>query len=128
MEANQFGYNAYTAAHGRKVKGVETGIANILNSMNNAFANEFKYRMGNKTLGMYQQSLDNEKAAIASKYSQPSVTINNNPYTLGPTWQDRAIQNLPTLAPIQLPINLPYSVLRNYYNSFGNIKTPNYRK
>lgn len=128
MEANQFGYNAYTAAHGRKVKGIETGIANILNSMNNAFANEFKYRMGNKTLGMYQQSLDNEKAAIASKYGQPSVTINNNPYTLGPTWQDRAIQNLPTLAPVKLPINLPYSVLRNYYNSFGNIKTPNYRQ
>ena len=128
MEANQFGYNAYTAAHGRKVKGVETGIANILNSMNNAFANEFKYRMGNKTLGMYQQSLDNQKAAIASKYGQTNVTVNNNPYTPGLTWQDRAMQNLPTLAPVQLPINLPYSVLRNYYNSFGNIKTPNYRK
>jgi hypothetical protein len=31
MQADQFDYNAYTAAHGRKVKGFETGIANILN-------------------------------------------------------------------------------------------------
>ena len=42
MEANQFGYNAYTAAHGRKVKGIETGIANIINGINNGFSNEFK--------------------------------------------------------------------------------------
>lgn len=72
MEANQFGYNAYTAAHGRKVKGVETGIANILNAMNSGFSNEFKYRMGNKTLGMYQQSLDNEEKALAAKYKEPT--------------------------------------------------------
>lgn len=75
MEANQFGYNAYTAAHGRKVKGVETGIANILNAMNSGYANEFKYRMGNKTLGMYQQSLDEEKKRLAAEYNKPTYVV-----------------------------------------------------
>ena len=88
MEANQFGYNAYTAAHGRKVKGVETGIANILNAMNSGYANEFKYRMGNKTLGIYQQSLDNEKKALAAKYNEPTYVATPTyapTYTYAPT-------------------------------------------
>lgn len=60
QEGKSFDYNAYTAAHGHKVKGVETGIANTLNAMNSGYANEFKYRMGNKSLGMFQQSLNEE--------------------------------------------------------------------
>lgn len=78
MQANQFDYNAYTAAHGRKVKGFETGIANILNWLQGGFQNEFKYRMGNKTLDMYQQELDQEQKKIAAAYKD----INNkNRYT-----------------------------------------------
>lgn len=77
MQANQFDYNAYTAAHGRKVKGFETGITNILNWLQGGFQNEFKYRMGNKTLDMYQQQLDQEQQKIAAAYED----INNKKST-----------------------------------------------
>ena len=85
MQANQFDYNAYTAAHGRKVKGFETGIANILNWLQGGFQNEFKYRMGNKTLDMYQQQLDQEQKKIAAAYED----INNKKstgYIFNPTY------------------------------------------
>lgn len=85
MQANQFDYNAYTAAHGRKVKGFETGIANILNWLQGGFQNEFKYRMGNKTLDMYQQQLDQEQQKIAAAYKD----INNKKqtgYVFNPTY------------------------------------------
>lgn len=69
QNANQFGYTAYRDAHGRKVKGIETGIANILQQLQGGFQNEFKYRMGNKTLEMYLQELDNEKKKIAGLFN-----------------------------------------------------------
>ena len=85
MQANQFDYNAYTAAHGRKVKGFETGIANILNWLQGGFQNEFKYKMGNKTLDMYQQQLNQEQQKIAAAYED----INNKKsigYVFNPTY------------------------------------------
>lgn len=74
QNANQFGYNAYRDAHGRKVKGIETGIANILSQLQSGFQNEFKYRMGNKTLEMYLQELDNERKKIAALYGDIGTT------------------------------------------------------
>lgn len=77
QNAAQHDWSDYVAAHGRKTKGIETGIANLINSINGGFQNEFKYRMGNKTLGMYLQQLDIDRIKALADYEknlrQPSA-------------------------------------------------------
>lgn len=96
QNANQFGYNAYRDAHGRKVKGIETGIANILSQLQSGFQNEFKYRMGNKTLEMYLQELDNERRKIAGLYGDNIGTTGTT--TTSPATTTRATATAPSVA------------------------------
>lgn len=70
QNAAQHDWSDYVAAHGRKTKGIETGIANLINSINGGFQNEFKYRMGNKTLGMYLQQLDIDRIKALADYEK----------------------------------------------------------
>lgn len=70
QNAAQHDWSDYVAAHGRKTKGIETGIANLINSINGGFQNEFKYRMGNKTLGIYLQQLDIDRIKALADYEK----------------------------------------------------------
>ena len=73
QSANQFDYNAFTAAHGAKTKGIERSLANLLSAINAGYSNEFKYRTWQDTADIYRQQVDNEqKAMLASiRNSQP---------------------------------------------------------
>ena len=84
MAANQFGRNDYVGSHGKKVKGYETGIYNMINAGNSGYTNEFKYRMGNKTLDMYQQNLDEEQKRIADLYNKRTNIPSTATYTYVP--------------------------------------------
>ena len=70
QNAAQHDWADYVAAHGRKTKGIEAGIANIMNAINGGFQNEFKYRMGNKTLGMYLQELNTDRLKALAEYNK----------------------------------------------------------
>lgn len=69
QNAAQHDWADFVAAHGAKTRGIEQSTANILNSINSGFQNEFKYRTWQDTLNIYndQQKLDRErlKADIA---------------------------------------------------------------
>jgi hypothetical protein len=63
QQAAQHDWADYVAAHGRKTKGMETAVANLLNSINQGYANEFKYNTWRETADMYNQQLSNEQKA-----------------------------------------------------------------
>lgn len=80
MSAAQQDYANYVAAHGAKYKGRDTAVANMIDQMNNWYANEFKYRTYRDTANIYRQDLDNKRKALAAGYNS-SKAANNNPTT-----------------------------------------------
>lgn len=80
MSAAQQDYANYVAAHGAKYKGRDTAVANMIDQMNNWYANEFKYRTYRDTANIYRQDLDNKRKALAAGYNSSKAT-NNNPST-----------------------------------------------
>lgn len=80
MSAAQQDYANYVAAHGAKYKGRDTAVANMIDQMNNWYANEFKYRTYKDTADIYRQDLDNKRKALAAGYNSSKAT-NNNPTT-----------------------------------------------
>ena len=103
QSANQFDRQDYVAAHGRKTKGIETATANILNQINSAYQNEFKYNTWRETADLYRQQLtedqkrriqelDERKAMTAgvpinTTYKTPTQQYSVYPqYSLDPFW------------------------------------------
>lgn len=80
MSAAQQDYANYVAAHGAKYKGRDTAVANMIDQMNNWYANEFKYRTYKDTADIYRQDLDDKRKALAAGYNSSKAT-NNNPTT-----------------------------------------------
>ena len=70
QQAAQHDWADYVAAHGRKTKGMETAVANLLNSINQGYANEFKYNTWRETADMYNQQLDNEQQAALARIEE----------------------------------------------------------
>lgn len=80
MTAAQQDYQNYVAAHGAKYKGRDTAVANMIDQMNNWYANEFKYKTYRDTADIYRQELDDKRKALAAGYNSSKAT-NNNPTT-----------------------------------------------
>lgn len=80
MTAAQQDYQNYVAAHGAKYKGRDTAVANMIDQLNNAYANEFKYQTYRDTASIYRQELDDKRKALAAGYNSSKAT-NNNPTT-----------------------------------------------
>ena len=55
QSANQFDYNAFTAAHGAKTKGIERSLSNLLSAIYSGHSNEFKYDTWQDTADIYRQ-------------------------------------------------------------------------
>ena len=70
MQAAQHDYDAYVAAHGAKYTNRDRAIANMINQVNNAYANEFKYRTWQDTLRMYNQDLNQDQLNFLSNLAQ----------------------------------------------------------
>ena len=85
QNAAQHDWADYVAAHGRKTKGIETSVANILNQINSGYANEFKYRTWRDTARMYQQELDDNKMDILARIGNGNSTSAAAPATVNRT-------------------------------------------
>lgn len=74
QNASQFDRQDYVASHGKKTKGVETSTANMLNQINSAYTNEFKYNTWRDTADIFRQQLNNDEqktiAEIADRAAQ----------------------------------------------------------
>lgn len=55
--ANQWDLDYYSKAHAARQQGMQMGIYNILNQLQQYYANDFKRRQFNDTLGLYSQQL-----------------------------------------------------------------------
>ena len=128
QNSNQFGRQDYVEAHGRKVKGYETAIANGLQQMQSALQNEFKYRMGNMSLAMYLQQLDNEQKELAMKYANRVNGTQNTPTeSKSPSVQksNKAVVN--TTQPMGASQNrFPYVYNWNYIPPVYNVQPTQY--
>lgn len=98
MAAAQQDYANYVAAHGAKYKGRDTAVANMIDQMNNWYANEFKYRTYRDTADIYRQDLDNKRKALAAGYNSSKAT-NNNPTTTTTNPTTTAATNYSSLFP-----------------------------
>lgn len=98
MSAAQQDYANYVAAHGAKYKGRDTAVANMIDQMNNWYANEFKYRTYKDTADIYRQDLDNKRKALAAGYNSSKAT-NNNPTTTTTNPTTTAATNYSSLFP-----------------------------
>lgn len=70
QEANQYDYDTYMKAHGRRTAGIERGIADIVGQTQNWLANENKYKFNKAAASMYQQKLDNEQRQWVEQMQQ----------------------------------------------------------
>lgn len=128
QNSNQFGRQDYVEAHGRKVKGYETAIANGLQQMQSALQNEFKYRMGNMSLAMYLQQLDNEQRELAMKYANRVNGTQNTPIeSKSPSAQKSNNTVVNTTQPMGVSQNrFPYVYNWNYIPPVYNVQPTQY--
>ena len=109
MTAAQQDYQNYVAAHGAKYKGRDTAVANMIDQLNNAYANEFKYRTYLDTADIYRQKLTADQQAAAAN-AKNALAKNNNPSTTTTTTQSTTINpyvNPAVMLDFSNPFNLP---------------------
>lgn len=73
QNANQFDWNDFVAAHGRKTKGIEQSLSDIVNQAKDWYSNDFKYNAWKDTTRMYKQALDQEQQDWIRKYNNAAA-------------------------------------------------------
>lgn len=73
QNANQFDWNDFVAAHGRKTRGIEQSLADIVNQAKDWYSNDFKYNAWKDTTRMYKQALDQEQQDWIRKYNNAAA-------------------------------------------------------
>ena len=73
QNANQFDWNDFVAAHGRRTKGIEQSLADIVNQAKDWYSNDFKYNAWKDTTRMYKQALDQEQQDWIRKYNNAAA-------------------------------------------------------
>ena len=66
--ANQYAWEAYNRAHGAKIKGIETHLANLGLIGQKWLSQRIKNKQYGDILDMYQQDIDNKNAALKAIY------------------------------------------------------------
>lgn len=84
MQANQHDWDDYIKAHGAKVKGIETAMANTINMFRQMEADRFKGEMADKTDAIYNKMVENDSKRIEADANKNIGSIfeykqNNNP-------------------------------------------------
>jgi len=54
MAANQFDENYFAKSHASRQQGLQMGLYNLINSVQNYYANDFKRRQFNDTMDLYR--------------------------------------------------------------------------
>ena len=103
QNANQFDWNDFVAAHGRKTKGIEQSLADIVNQAKDWYSNDFKYNAWKDTTNMYKQALDKEQQDWISKYNNASsnnkVTTTTPAVTINTPFNSRFVFTKPNFTP-----------------------------
>lgn len=68
QQAYQWDYDMFTKAHGARQQGIQMGLRNAMDYMNNYAANEFKRQQANYMLGLYDQQLSNDQYDLYMRY------------------------------------------------------------
>lgn len=68
QQSNQYGWEAYSRAHGAKTKGIETHLANLGLIGQKWLSQRIKNKQYGDILDMYQQDIDNRKDALKTIY------------------------------------------------------------
>lgn len=97
--AAQYGWEAYNRAHGAKTKGIETHLANLAAIQQRWIAQRIKNKQYGDTLDMYQQDVNNKKAALDAFYGIGQGV--KKPATSTPSYFD-------DIVPIKIPLNKLY--------------------
>jgi hypothetical protein len=64
IAANQYADEAYTKAHGARMQQEQMGMRNMLDSIQQFYANEFKRKQFNRTMSAYDQDYDLRRRAL----------------------------------------------------------------
>jgi len=64
IAANQYTDEAYTKAHGARMQQEQMGMRNMLDSIQQFYANEFKRKQFNRTMSAYDQDYDLRRRAL----------------------------------------------------------------
>lgn len=64
MSANQYDLEYYSKAHAAQQQGKQMGIYNMIDQLQQYYANDFKRRQFNDTMNLYRQQLDNDKLQL----------------------------------------------------------------
>lgn len=68
QQSNQYGWEAYNRAHGAKIKGIETHLANLGLIGQKWLSQRIKNKQYGDILDIYQQDVDNKKEALKTIY------------------------------------------------------------
>ena len=82
QQANQYNTEYEASAHSAKQQGMQMGIRNFMDYLQQYSANEYKRNMGNGMLGLYQQKIDLDRQALENQFpnnvQQPVQQSKNN--------------------------------------------------
>lgn len=67
IAANQYADEAYTKAHGARMQQEQMGMRNMLDSIQQFYANEFKRNQFNRTMSAYDQDYDLRRRALIKR-------------------------------------------------------------
>ena len=90
QQANQYNTEYAASAHAAKQQGMQMGIRNFMDYLQQYSANEYKRRTGNGMLSLYQQKVDLDREALQNSFptktattrstkTTPKVKVNTNP-------------------------------------------------
>lgn len=104
QQANQYNTEYAASAHAAKQQGMQMGIMNFMDYLQQYSANEYKRNMGNGMLGLYQQKIDLDRQALENQF----------PNNVQQTKQSSKKNNVPVK---DVRINYPFSPYD--FNHFG---------
>ncbi len=92
MQANMYDEEMYAKAHAARQQGMQMGMRNIIDQLNNFYANEFKRRQFNEAMGLYKQDqklrADEVQAIINNLNSNKNSNYSNYSHvnSIAPTY------------------------------------------
>ena len=80
--ANQYNEEYYARAHAARQQGIQMGMRNLLDQIQQYEANRFKKQQFDETMDLYRQDLKQQSAAIRkpTSYYTPTYNYNTNPF------------------------------------------------
>ena len=107
QQANQYNTEYAANAHASKLQGQQVGIHNYLDYLNQYVANEYKRRMGNGMLSLYQEDAQRNDSSIMPNYANTYSGANSQ--YMNPNSYDK------------LNFNKPYANYGINKYSYGNV-------